>query len=63
MGSSVYQLSDLLQRYRRDVDVMANHLFQDRDLVSERSARLILGIGRIPSDPFQLAPPTVGPRS
>jgi 3-hydroxy-9,10-secoandrosta-1,3,5(10)-triene-9,17-dione monooxygenase len=59
MGSSAYQLSDPLQRYRRDVDVLINHAGMDWDVVAERSTRWILGLGRGPHDPH---PPRKTPR-
>lgn len=62
MGSSIYQLSDPLQRYRRDVSLMANHAFQDHDLVAERGTRFYLGLGRNDTDPDMTKPPTVSSR-
>ena len=50
-GSSMYQLSDLLQRYRRDVGTIASRAFLERDSVGERATRFILGVGRNESDP------------
>jgi hypothetical protein len=58
-GSSAYQLTNPLQRYRRDVDVIASHLFLDPDYVSERATRVILGLGYLPTDPY----PTRTPQS
>ena len=54
IGSSVYQLSDPLQRYRRDVNVIASHAFHEHDLVAERATRLILGLGLNDNDPSLL---------
>jgi alkylation response protein AidB-like acyl-CoA dehydrogenase len=51
MGSSSYKLSDPLQRFRRDLDVIANHAFMDYDQIAERSVRFILGLGILPTDP------------
>ena len=51
-GSSAFQLDDPLQRFHRDVTVMASHLGNDWDVVTERGARWLLGLGRIPSDPY-----------
>jgi 3-hydroxy-9,10-secoandrosta-1,3,5(10)-triene-9,17-dione monooxygenase len=51
-GSGAFQLDDPLQRFHRDVTVMASHLGNDWDVVSERAARWILGLGRAPTDPF-----------
>lgn len=59
MGSSPYQLSDPLQLYRRDMDVIANHAFHDHDLVFERATRFVLGIGPNETDPFVQRPPKV----
>lgn len=51
MGSSLYQVGGPLQRYRRDIDVLASHALMDPDLTLERSTRLILGQGYGPTDP------------
>ena len=51
-GSSAFQLDNPLQRCLRDVDVMANHIAFDRDVVHERGSRWLLGLGRSPNDPF-----------
>ncbi|WP_067670868.1 acyl-CoA dehydrogenase family protein [Nocardia miyunensis] len=51
MGSSMYQTSNALQRYRRDIDVLASHALMDQDTTMERSTRLILGMGYGPTDP------------
>ena len=51
-GSGAFQLDDPLQRFHRDVTVMASHLGNDWDVVTERGARWILGLGRAPTDPF-----------
>ena len=58
-GSSAFQLDDPLQRYHRDVVVMASHLANDWDVVSERGARLLLGLEPLPTDTF---PPRPAPR-
>ena len=50
-GTSVYQLGDPLQRHFRDLCMLASHLGNDWDVVVERSARFILGLGTIPGDP------------
>ncbi|MGY1815209.1 zinc-binding dehydrogenase [Blastococcus sp. SYSU D00820] len=50
MGSSPYRQSDALQRYRRDLTVIANHQLFDYDLVAERSTRFILGFGTLDTD-------------
>ena len=52
MGSSAYQLSDPLQRYRRDIDVVANHRAHDHDTVADASTRAILGISENAADLF-----------
>ncbi|WP_106815053.1 zinc-binding dehydrogenase [Microbacterium timonense] len=53
MGSSPYQTKEALQRYRRDIDVIANHAFMDWDLVGERSIRYVLGLGTRSTDMFR----------
>ncbi len=53
MGSSPYQTKEALQRYRRDIDVIANHAFMDWDLVAERSIRYVLGLGTRSTDMFR----------
>ncbi|MER2133324.1 MAG: zinc-binding dehydrogenase [Arthrobacter sp.] len=53
MGSSPYQTKDPLQRFRRDIDVIANHAFMDWDLVGERSIRYVLGLGARSTDMFR----------
>lgn len=60
MGSSPYRSGDPFQLYRRDMDVIANHLFHDRDIVLERGTRLVLGLGRGEHDPFVQQRPRVG---
>jgi 3-hydroxy-9,10-secoandrosta-1,3,5(10)-triene-9,17-dione monooxygenase len=64
MGSSAYKLDEPLQRYRRDIDVMASHLFLEPDFVAERATRVILGLGYLPTDPPTSRPPrpSHGPR-
>lgn len=54
LGSSIYQLTDPLQRYRRDVNTMASHAFHEHDLVAERATRFILGLGASDKDPSLL---------
>jgi alkylation response protein AidB-like acyl-CoA dehydrogenase len=51
-GSSAFQRSDPLQRYLRDISVVASHLANDWDVVSERASRWLLGLGRSPTDPM-----------
>jgi len=51
-GSSSFQLADPLQRHLRDLTVLASHLGNDRDVVIERGARFVLGLGQLPTDPF-----------
>jgi alkylation response protein AidB-like acyl-CoA dehydrogenase len=51
-GSSAYALANPLQRYLRDVDVIANHLGHDIDSLAERGSRWLLGLDRLPTDPF-----------
>jgi len=58
-GSSAFQLSNPLQRYLRDIDVIANHLGHDTDSLAERGSRWLLGLDRLPTDPF---PPRATPR-
>jgi NADPH2:quinone reductase len=53
MGSSPYQTKEALQRYRRDINVIANHAFMDWDLVAERSIRYVLGLGTRSTDMFR----------
>ncbi|MEU5264768.1 zinc-binding dehydrogenase [Amycolatopsis sp. NPDC021455] len=53
MGSSPYQSKEALQRYRRDINVIANHAFMDWDLVAERSIRYVLGLGTRSTDMFR----------
>jgi GTP cyclohydrolase II len=50
-GSSAYNLREPLQRYLRDLQVLANHLGMDEDVVGERSSRWLLGLGLGESDP------------
>jgi 3-hydroxy-9,10-secoandrosta-1,3,5(10)-triene-9,17-dione monooxygenase len=54
LGSGVYRTADdnPLPRYQRDVNVIANHLAMDIDVVQERSSRYLLGLGRKFGDPF-----------
>jgi 3-hydroxy-9,10-secoandrosta-1,3,5(10)-triene-9,17-dione monooxygenase len=58
-GTSAYALDNPLQRYLRDVDVIANHLGHDTDSLAERGSRWLLGLDRLPTDPF---PPRTTPR-
>jgi alkylation response protein AidB-like acyl-CoA dehydrogenase len=58
-GSSAFALANPLQRYLRDVDVIANHLGHDVDSLAERGSRWLLGLDRLPTDPF---PPRTTPR-
>lgn len=51
-GSSAFQLDNPLQRYLRDIDVIANHIAFDEDVVAERGSRWALGLGRVEGDPF-----------
>jgi 3-hydroxy-9,10-secoandrosta-1,3,5(10)-triene-9,17-dione monooxygenase len=51
-GSSTFQLADPLQRHLRDLNVLGSHLGNDRDVVIERGARFVLGLGQLPTDPF-----------
>jgi alkylation response protein AidB-like acyl-CoA dehydrogenase len=51
-GSSAYQLGDPLQRFWRDTSMLASHLGNDWDVVTERGARFVLGLGRVPTDPL-----------
>jgi 3-hydroxy-9,10-secoandrosta-1,3,5(10)-triene-9,17-dione monooxygenase len=51
-SSSAFQLSNPLQRFLRDIEVLANHGGADRDIVLERGSRWSLGLGRSPHDPF-----------
>lgn len=51
-GSSAFQLDNPLQRYLRDVTVIANHIGFDEDVVNERGSRFALGLGRSEGDPF-----------
>lgn len=60
LGTSVFKLDDPVQRYRRDVDVMSSHLFQEYDFVAERASRVLLGLGYLPTDPYPARPPKVG---
>ncbi len=53
MGSSPYQTKEALQRYRRDIVVIANHAFMDWDLIGERSIRYVLGLGTRSTDMFR----------
>lgn len=50
VGSSSYQLSDPLQRYKRDIDVLINHAGMDWDVVGDRSTRWALGFGAEATD-------------
>lgn len=50
-GSSVFSLDDELQRYLRDMQVIANHIGLDWDLAADRDSRYLLGLGRNATDP------------
>ncbi|HWL01374.1 MAG TPA: acyl-CoA dehydrogenase family protein [Microbacteriaceae bacterium] len=63
LGSSPYNLEDPLQRYLRDIHVIANHLGQDYDVVAERGSRWLLGLGRVETDPFPARTTERAPRS
>ena len=43
-GASMYLVSNDIQRYQRDIDVLLGHLTLDQDWVEEMSGRLLLGI-------------------
>jgi len=51
-GSSAYHLNDPLQRYLRDMQVMANHVGVDYDVTTDRASRWLLGMGRNENDPL-----------
>jgi hypothetical protein len=51
-GSSALQLDDPLQRCWRDTGILATHLGNDWDVVVDRGARYVLGLGRLPNDPL-----------
>lgn len=55
-GSSAFSLSNPIQRYLRDVEVLANHIGNDWDSVSDRAGRFQLGLGRLPTDPHPVPP-------
>jgi alkylation response protein AidB-like acyl-CoA dehydrogenase len=55
-GSSAFQLDDPLQRHQRDLAVIASHLGNDWDVVTERGARLVLGLPPLPTDTFPPRP-------
>lgn len=57
LGSSIYKMEDPLQRFRRDINVMANHVALEFDVVAERATRMMLGLGALPSDPPHLQVP------
>ncbi|MCC6826717.1 MAG: acyl-CoA dehydrogenase family protein [Novosphingobium sp.] len=50
-GSSAFHLDDPIQRYLRDIDVLANHIGMDWDLAADRDSRWLLGLGRNATDP------------
>jgi 3-hydroxy-9,10-secoandrosta-1,3,5(10)-triene-9,17-dione monooxygenase len=51
-GSSVYQRADELQRICLDISMLSTHvLFADYDVVMDRHARWVLGMGLAPEDP------------
>jgi alkylation response protein AidB-like acyl-CoA dehydrogenase len=53
-GSSAFELGNPIQRYLRDVQVLANHVGTDWDSNIDRAARLQLGVGLVASDPAHL---------
>lgn len=59
MGTSAYQVDNPLQRYLRDMDVLASHATVDWDNAHERAARLVLGLERLPTDPPGTDQPTL----
>ena len=63
IGSSAFHLTDPIQRYKRDIDVLINHAGMDWDVVADRSTRWALGFGAeatdwhsAPSHPTQTPP-------
>lgn len=51
-GSSVYKRSDELQKIATDLSMMGTHaVFSDYDVVIDRHARWVLGMGLSPEDP------------
>jgi alkylation response protein AidB-like acyl-CoA dehydrogenase len=55
VGTSAYDLSNPLPRYLRDMEVMMSWPGMDWDIVTERGARWVLGLGRAEHDPFSAA--------
>lgn len=51
-GSSAFSLENPMQRYLRDIDVLANHVASDYDNGMERASRWVLGFDAGPFDPF-----------
>jgi alkylation response protein AidB-like acyl-CoA dehydrogenase len=45
-GASMYLVSNDLQRYQRDIDVLLGHLTLDQDWIEEMTGRLLLGVDR-----------------
>jgi alkylation response protein AidB-like acyl-CoA dehydrogenase len=50
-GSSAFSLTNPIQRYLRDIEVLANHVGNDWDSVADRAGRFQLGLGRLATDP------------
>ncbi|MDF2050418.1 acyl-CoA dehydrogenase family protein [Arthrobacter sp. Cr_A7] len=56
-GSSAWSTGNELQRYFRDMHVLANHLQHDWDNGAERASRHLLGLPYAPTDPFNTEGP------
>ena len=50
IGSSAFAITDPIQRYKRDIDVLINHAGMDWDVVSDRASRWSLGFGAQSTD-------------
>lgn len=50
IGSSAFHVTDPIQRYKRDIDVLINHAGMDWDVVADRSTRWALGFGAEATD-------------
>lgn len=50
VGSSAFSLSDPIQRYKRDLDVIINHAGMDWDVVADRASRWSLGFAAQTTD-------------
>lgn len=50
IGSSAFALTDPIQRYKRDIDVLINHAGLDWDVVADRSTRWVMGFGASTTD-------------